>query len=1543
MYSRNLFKRFREYIKYKRGIVMIKKKLLRRALPVLLSVAMVCQSAPVMSMAAEGDVAYVAEKAVEESKEEESTTAERSKEEESSSAERSREEESATAERSKEEESSSAEKSTEEESSSAEKSGEEESSSADKCSEEETTTDDENGESDTTVTEDSSQEDTGETQEETTTEEEKDDIVIKPSEYDIYTMPNEPVIELAETDFNKGFQTLLENDTQLANNMGELEAQWDNSKYFTEVKNQNPYGTCWAHAAMGLMEYSLKKQNIMENPDLSEHHLAYFAYNTGYDVLGNASNDTITCSNTGADLYNMGGNYWLAANRLLNWQGAAGEAGYPYSTMPDEVASDKAQDTVAILKECYFIPTKDVVTGSDNDKKLQLRNQLKTLIKEYGGVMWTYNHQNEYMHDVVKDGEKESTNYYSGTHLSGTNHAIEVVGWDDNYSRENFPETCRPENDGAWLIRNSWGTSICKDGYMYMSYEERTLGCSNSASVYIAGNKSDYDNNYFYDNVVSNSLPSIGSLNKIAAVYDVKNTVEQLKAVSFISAAADVNYSIQIYKLDTDGTVSNPEKGAALLSEPVTGKVAYSGVYTVELGKSIYLQQNDKFAIVVSFPGKNGRMYTSPSGTSNGVSVHDECAQGQMFINSGSGWSDCGKGSSPYSFNLNALTKDVDISSIDVTLSVDRQKPEGLTGDLVNKLSWNNIDIFDYDVYRKEVSDDGESGEYVKLATVKTGSYDDTIPDTDWGKDFKYKVVVLSTNSNEVNAEGYKLKPVLNTPVCSSAKVSLEWVAISGATSYIIERSIGNADSFEEIKKDCTECKYVDDTKGLVMGDYYYRIKAVGEKNQSLYSDAQSIEAGTVDDRLTVRFFGSDGSLLKIEKVKPGLGVQPPEAPKVTGYEFKSWSEASDNVTKDMDIYAQYTPVKYKITYVLNGGTNNSSNPDTYSIEDSVTLKQPSHSTMYFDGWYDNSSLSGSSVTGISAGSTGDKTFYAKWIEKKEIKIHDIPDRNYTGTQICPSIKVTYGGDVLAEGTDYTVKYSNNVNATQNAQVSISFKGKFNGTYTVTFKILPKNIGDLDISTYCAPAVYNGRPQTPKPVIKWGNTVLKNNTEYTVSSGSYVEAKIYELTVTGKGNFTGSTTVKYEIVDATGKNPMSKVKISKKISDMNYTGLPFSPSASMLTLKFGKEKLTPDIDYIIECSGVCQDAGTYYVDIIGIGDFAGSKQTSFKIKGKAVSSVKTGAVMYTGDSVEPEITDSKGNKLQEGKDYEVTGLSNNIKAGNGRISIKGKGGYMGTATKSFKITPRSITANDVAISFASGSDRQPYNKGGAMPEMKIVYGNTVLEAGTDYTVAYSKNKKMGDRAVARIKGKGNFTGTVEKSFTVASNNMSELSMFCPDKVYSKSAGKCISNPVVTDTNGKKLALNTDYIIKSFVSNGQIVDKKSVLNEGSEVTVTIAGKGMYSGEMSTTYRILTAGYDISKATVKVADCYYDGSAKTITSKDIKEIRIGKNNYLSAGDYEILQDTYVNNKKPGKAKVTIQGVGRYGGRKTISFKIKAQKVN
>ena len=147
----------------------------------------------------------------------------------------------------------------------------------------------------------------------------------------------------------------------------------------------------------------------------------------------------------------------------------------------------------------------------------------------------------------------------------------------------------------------------------------------------------------------------------------------------------------------------------------------------------------------------------------------------------------------------------------------------------------------------------------------------------------------------------------------------------------------------------------------------------------------------------------------------------------------------------------------------------------------------------------------------------------------------------------------------------------------------------------------------------------------------------------------------------------------------------------------------------------------------------------------------------------------------------------------------------------------------------------------------------------------------------------------------------------------------------------------------TDTNGKKLALNTDYIIKSFVSNGQIVDKKSVLNEDSEVTVTIAGKGMYSGEMSTTYRILTAGYDISKATVKVADCYYDGSAKTITSKDIKEIRIGKNNYLSAGDYEILQDTYVNNKKPGKAKVTIQGVGRYGGRKTISFKIKAQKVN
>ena len=98
----------------------------------------------------------------------------------------------------------------------------------------------------------------------------------------------------------------------------------------TAVGNQNPYGTCWAFAMMATLENSMIRQEFSDNSiNLSERHLAYFTRNSGSDKLGNASGDTIISSPEDAYL-RTGGNAILAASRLMNWQGAAAEADYPY-------------------------------------------------------------------------------------------------------------------------------------------------------------------------------------------------------------------------------------------------------------------------------------------------------------------------------------------------------------------------------------------------------------------------------------------------------------------------------------------------------------------------------------------------------------------------------------------------------------------------------------------------------------------------------------------------------------------------------------------------------------------------------------------------------------------------------------------------------------------------------------------------------------------------------------------------------------------------------------------------------------------------------------------------------------------------------------------------------------------------------------------------------------------------------------------------------------------------------------------------------------
>ena len=550
-----------------------------------------------------------------------------------------------------------------------------------------------------------------------------------------------------------------------------------------KVRNQDPWGTCWAFSTLATMESSLIQQNLASKNsiDLSERHLSYFAYNTGYDALGNASLDTITPPNETYYL-ETGGNVMRAAVRLLNWQGAAAEEKYPYSNSyatPDIIAKQNAQDIIATAKEIYFIPTKD---ADVEDEKAVIKN----LIKQYGCVVWSYFHDDYYY------------NYSTGAYCidycdseKPTNHSITIVGWDDNYSKTNFYSECRPQNDGAWIVRNSWGESFGEQGYFYISYEDASLGQGNDASVVIAGEAGEYDNNYFYSN--GSSLTYTYGIEKVGQVFEAKAGAQQeiLKAVSFIVISANEPYEIQVYKNPemTEGVITNPESGEAVYATPVMGETGYAGLYTVDI-PDVVLQAGERFAVVVTFTDEDGvSILDDVSENIAGIEKVNNTKEGQSFYEWDGTWIDTHAYSR--SLRVNALTKS--IYGDTPVLSYETKHPKDFADTLKVNLKWSEcIDAEKYEIYRSESIE----GEYSKVGEVNSNTfkYVDELNAELWNKSVYYKIkttfsdgAITESEPLEVSSESVIEMSQLRVAK-GKKKNTLSWGMVAGADGYEIER-----------------------------------------------------------------------------------------------------------------------------------------------------------------------------------------------------------------------------------------------------------------------------------------------------------------------------------------------------------------------------------------------------------------------------------------------------------------------------------------------------------------------------------------------------------------------------------------------------------------------------------------------------------------------------------------------------------------------------------------------------------------------------------
>lgn len=361
---------------------------------------------------------------------------------------------------------------------------------------------------------------------------------------------------------------------------------------FPDVRNQNPYGTCWAFAALGLSEFDLIKRGLANKSiDLSELQLAYYVYNSALDPLGGTEGDQSKYYNgsTSYSYLNRGGTYEYAVRRLSQWSGAVNESDVPYNTTTiNNVLENGLSDEYAYSKDVAHLENAYVMSLKNNT------DDVKRAIMLNGAVGVQYYHSDNYL---LWNSDKQLWTYYD-PNTTGGGHNVMIVGWDDNFSKDNFVGN-KPTNNGAWLIRNSWGFI---QSYFWMSYENNSL--LDAAWAFDMNTADNYDNNYQLDGGIDsyNVSNTICQYKTYSNVFSVENkdsvASENLKAVSLsFTHVSNVNYKVEIY---TDLKNSNPYSGTKQAEATTEGTTTYAGLYTVPLNKIIELKPGSSFAVVVT-------------------------------------------------------------------------------------------------------------------------------------------------------------------------------------------------------------------------------------------------------------------------------------------------------------------------------------------------------------------------------------------------------------------------------------------------------------------------------------------------------------------------------------------------------------------------------------------------------------------------------------------------------------------------------------------------------------------------------------------------------------------------------------------------------------------------------------------------------------------------------------------------------------------------------------------------------------------------------
>lgn len=388
---------------------------------------------------------------------------------------------------------------------------------------------------------------------------------------------------------NANVVSKFDDDYSLKNYDFNLPAEYNSANYglVTSVKTQGNQGPCWAFGIISALESNyLKQNNLKIDPnweiDFSEMNMI-FNLNSGAS-LNNLYEFDFTSS----------GNDEMASAYFASGRGPVFEKDDIYN--PDYSPRDQEvnlnRPLAKYIRKIIFIPDPDKydVISLKNHREL-----IKKYVFENGSVASDIFFDKDFL-DV------SGQNYFYNSYASRINHTIAIVGWDDNYPRENFNKNNLPDSNGAFIVKNSWGPNKHDNGFFYLSYDDKFAGFNSLVMQDIVNPdyKFRFSNIYQHDYfgmtyAIKKDL--IDNKDSVASVFDLRTNPEALTDVGIFIASNNTNCKIYLLEVDED---SNIQGYSDFLCETC---FELPGYYVISLPDKVLLDRK-KFGVAINLTGE---------------------------------------------------------------------------------------------------------------------------------------------------------------------------------------------------------------------------------------------------------------------------------------------------------------------------------------------------------------------------------------------------------------------------------------------------------------------------------------------------------------------------------------------------------------------------------------------------------------------------------------------------------------------------------------------------------------------------------------------------------------------------------------------------------------------------------------------------------------------------------------------------------------------------------------------------------------------------